>query len=180
MIASSIILWQTTVYYKDGGGILTSLIKDWRWKNPEQKVYVLGFADNYKGVTILQSYEDAVSEALYMRAGYKNVYRPAWNLSHARLNKSDYDNIEEIMQFNMISKTDSVKVSKISDTQIDVVIGQWGTWFIKHGVGAGSYAKPDYKIDVYEYSYVLTLNKPEPDAVFIYQVGDKWKEFKMY
>ena len=85
----------------------------------------------------------------------------------------------EVVQYNMMEPTDGVKVEAIAENVLKVTFNQWGNWFWRNGVGAGSgYENEYYKIDFKGHWYELEFKKDRKDFTIIYQDGAIWKQFE--
>jgi hypothetical protein len=144
--------------------IQQSLIKDFRWyKAP--KIFLLNIPDNFKGTYMYRSFppDNSFAETLSIIRG---------------------DDIESkttgILEYNMSSASDSVKVEKISDNELKVGFAQQGNWWWNNGIGGSSYSTDDFavKIDEWNSGYNLTFKRKTPNAVYLYQCGGEWREVK--
>jgi hypothetical protein len=140
------------------GDIRVALINDFRWYD-KKEVYVITAPDNYRGWYIFRGYDPLIFENIQL---YKGI-----DLSGS---------IREVSLMNMGRNTDSSGVSVANDSTISIWIGQGGEYFLREGKGLLSYETADYKVQVGDYHFDLILKHQNPEAVYIYSVGDKWKE----
>lgn len=143
--------------------LFDSLMKDFRWHDAS-KVVLLNVPDNYKGIY------------LFRIIGIGSGFKDALQYVHGDEVKGQFI---EVTQYNMATPTDGVRVEKISNSQLKVTFNQWGNWFWRNGIGAGSgYENEYYKVHFKGQFYELTIKEGLEDAVFIYQNSGMWKEFK--
>ena len=90
--------------------------------------------------------------------------------------------VSEILEYNMMTLSDSVTVEKISDSELKVTFAQWGNWWWSNGIGASDYSTPEYdvKIDEWSHSYLLSFKNKPANAVYLYQCGEHWRELKEF
>ena len=145
----------TTVFY--------SLLDDYRWHEAEN-VIILNVPDNYNGAYMFRIIGDG--------SGFADALQTVHN-------QLVIGQVREITQYNMVRPTDGVKAEKLSDNQLKVTFNQWGNWFWRNGVGVGpTHERADYKATFQGQFYILDLKKEMPNAVFIYQDGNQWKEVR--
>ena len=157
VLAVSIILLITTVsQWRKAGALTSSLIADYRW--PHQPVYILNLPDNLHGVYALRNaFKDALKEFRNVRS--ENVRIVAW--------------------YNPMMLTDSVRInSSPGGDTIGVIVSEWGRWFHYDGRGAVDYETDEYKAEFFGAWYRIILKDMPDDAVFIYQAGTYWREFR--
>lgn len=141
--------------------VMNGLVHDFKWKD-KKNVVVLGIADNYQGAYASRSFNG--------NENFKDVFRMYQIPVSA--------NIIEVLNFNMINKSDCMMSEVISPTEVKIAFAQGGNWFWYNGIGASSYENDLYKVEIDEWSssYIFTQKAVLQDAVYIYQCGKTWKE----
>lgn len=126
------------------------------------EIYLLGFVDNLKGAYIFRDFTK--SNRAFVDA-LKYIKRD-----------SIYGDLYEVAQFNMTSPTDGLKATVDSTGRIQLTFAQWGSWWWRGGIGASSYENDKLKVEVKDLMLYVTPKNPAEDALFLYQVGDRWQE----
>ncbi|HXS38355.1 MAG TPA: hypothetical protein VN721_16755 [Flavipsychrobacter sp.] len=86
------------------------------------------------------------------------------------------DTVYDVMAYYMTTPDDGAHATVINDSTVRVTLNQWGTWWLREHLGAGSYQTEDYKvnmIDVGRY-YDVVLKKPYQRFELLFQTGGKW------
>ena len=80
--------------------------------------------------------------------------------------------------YNMNTLEDGAHVVVKSDSTVQVVLNQWGTWWWYEGHGGRNYETTDYKLEMEPTgnSYLLTLKRPPGNFMLLYSVGPLWKK----
>ncbi|MBA2423448.1 MAG: hypothetical protein H0V61_09540 [Chitinophagales bacterium] len=160
---SLILLIKTTVLWSEANNVYLGLINDFRWYNSKE-VYVLNIPDNYHGIWMFRIINEpsALPECLELIG-----------------DKKCDGTITDIAQYNMMAPGAGVTVSSDSLKQIHVMFNQWGNWWWRNAIGAGDYETEKYAVHFVDNGYVLRMKELDAMDTFIYQVGDKWEEFKL-
>ncbi len=139
-----------------------SLCEKFRWYNAPH-IYLLNLPDNINGTYMFRSFapDNSFAETLALRYG-----------------KDVENKTTEILEYNMNQPTDGVRVEKVSDNELKVVFTGAGNWWWAKGIGGGSYTTDNYeaKIDEWGVGYSVVFKNKTPDAVYLYQQGDEWKQ----
>ena len=159
---STILTLQMNLVWRHGTQIYHSLIADFRW-NEADEIYVLNIPDNYCGTYMFRNinHDSALEEVIRLQ-------------KRTPINGKVYD----ILKYNMVTHKDGVSVSRISENTLKVQFNQWGNWWWRNGIGATSYSNQKYAVSVEGQHYNVTFHDVAENAVFIYQDGESWKEFK--
>jgi hypothetical protein len=153
---------KTLALWKSATEILQSLRQDFRWHDASH-VFVLNSPDNYHGIKIASIIGEpsGIDELIDYQT------------------EKPYDGIMiDVFQFNMNTPDDGVTAEQTGPMQVKVSFKDWGHWWHRNEIGAGSYENEYYKAEILEYPYLLTFKKFPPGSVIIYQDGMKWKEFQ--
>lgn len=148
---------KSTIVYEE-------LIEDFRWYDKEN-VVILNIPDNYQGIYLFR--------IIGRGSGFKDAVESLYN-------RPIKGKIWEVAQYNMTQPTDGVSAEKTNPQQLKVTFNQWGNWFWRNGVGVGpTHKRSAYDIQFKGQFYLMDLKENLPNAVFIYQDGNKWKELEM-
>lgn len=158
---SAATLTKTNRFWKESTTVYRGLLQSFDWYDAK-KVYLLNLPDNLKGAVMFRDFtgSTAFDHAL------KFVKRQPFQ-----------GEIREVAQYNLTRPSNGVKVEQDSMNHLKVSFLQYGNWWWRKGQGAGSYDTVDYQFSNQGDHYILDLKKPEEDAVYLYQVGDKWEEY---
>ena len=162
IILINIYFQQKTVgYWHQSTEVLQSLKTDFRWHDAPM-VFALNSPDNMHGIvmTSIINAPSGIDELLDFQTP-----RP--------YNGKMFD----VLQFNMTTPSDGVKVEQTGPMQLKVTFNQWGNWWHRNGIGAGSYENEFYKVELLDYPYLITFKQFPEGSVIIYQDGMMWKEF---
>ncbi len=159
VVISIVLLVRINTLWMNAGEIFSGLIKDFRWYD-KKEVIILNIPDSYNGVWMFRiiNAPTGFSECLDL-------------IRHQPYTGKMVD----VVQYNMMRPSDGVSVQADSLRQLHVQFTQYGNWWWRNALGAGDYENEDFKVH-FDGSYTLTMKNDNPDRVFIYQVGDKWKE----
>lgn len=159
VIISIVLLVRINTLWMHAGEVFNGLINDFRWYD-KKEVIILNIPDSYNGVWMFRIINEPTgfAECLEMIR-----YKP-YN-----------GKMIDVAQYNMMHPSDGVSVQADSARQLRVQFNQGGNWWWHNGMGAVDYETGDFKVH-FEGPYTLTMKTHHPDRVFIYQVGDKWKE----
>ncbi len=163
ILLNAYFLTSNTASWEQVAKVSSSLIEKFKWQNASH-VYILNIPDNYNVAYIFRSFDgySALSEHLLLR---RNI--------------DVRGKITEVVNYNMATPADSVKVVAETKQKIRLEFAQWGNWFWRNGIGATSYRNEDFQFtpDEWGHSYTLTFDSvPSEGTVFIYQCGDEWRE----
>lgn len=142
------------------GKVRDSLVNDYRWYD-SPKVYVLNFPTCYNGIWVFESYGDAFGENLLVFKG-----------------KDVSASIREVTQLNMVTPNDSATVSIESDSVLSISSWVPGTWLWRKARGLTSYHTDEYTVEAGNLTCNFTIKNKDPQAVYIYAAGSKWREVK--
>ena len=160
---SLFLLVQLNGLWKTSNEIFQGLMEDFRWQTAP-KVVLLNVPDNYQGIY------------LFRIIGEGSGFKDALQYVHGDEVVGEF---LEVTQYNMATPTDGVRVEKISDKKLKVTFNQWGNWFWRDGIGAGSgYENDYYKVRFKGQFYELEMKEGLEEAIFIYQDGGIWKVLK--
>lgn len=152
-------LQKRVVIWKEVGKIHTSLVNTFRWQEAK-RIFIIANADNYNGAYMMRDMpQSAFCEMLEVQRDIKIA-----------------DKTHTLLQYNILSPSDSCTVSRVDTATLRFEFTQWGNWFWYKSVGATSYDSLLYKvsIDEWNHSFEATfLDKKEGD-VYIYQRKGEW------
>lgn len=154
---------KTLKYWHESTDVLTALKKNFVW-NDTPYVFILNSPDNMGGIvmTSIINEPSGIAELI-------NYQTP-----HPFTGK-----MFDIFQYNMTTPNDGVKVEQTGPMQLKVTFSQWGNWWHRNGIGAGSYENEYYKADLLDYPYQVTFKQFPEGSVILYQDGKEWKQFDM-
>jgi len=153
---------QTTLkYWHDSTLVLKSLKDDFRWHDSPM-VFVLNSPDNFEGIVM---------------ASISNVPSGIEELIDFQTSHPFTGKMIDVLQYNMTTMNDGVKIEQIGPMQLKVSFNQWGNWWHRYGFGATSYENEYYKVETLDYPYLLTFKSFPAGSTIIYEDGMKWKEF---
>ena len=162
LIGISIFLLVKTVrWWSESNHIYYSLLNDFRWYDRDQ-VMVLNIPDNYHGLYMYRIYRDPSA----LKEGLELIRR-----------KPFAGDMHDVVNFNMMTPADGVHVRKDSANAITLQFNQWGNWWWREGVGAGDYENEIYKVHI-DGDCHIQFKHLMPNHALIYQVGDRWQEWK--
>ena len=158
------IYWQQRIlsYWNQSTQVLQALKEKFIWHDAPY-VFILNSPDNFHG-TVMASILDEPS-GIDELLDYQTA-RP--------YNGKMFD----VFQYNMTLITDGAHVEQTGPMQIKVTFNQWGNWWHRNGIGAGTYENEYYKAELLDHPYLLTFKQFPEGSVIIYQDGKEWKEFK--
>lgn len=147
--------------WQGSAAVQQALESSFTWQT-DKSIYILNDPDNFNGAYM---YRDTIGKTKLSQAlEFKHGLQPG--------------NIISVLQYNMIEKSDSVFVEKISDTQLKVTFAQWGNWWWHKGIGAHDYETAKVKVDIDDigHSYIVTFKQKQPGDIFLYQCGEYWRQ----
>lgn len=159
VIISIVLLLRINFLWMHAGEIFNGLIKDFRWYD-KKEVIILNIPDSYNGVWMFRIINDPTGFAECLDMIGRKPYT---------------GKMFDVAQFNMMHPADGVSVQVDSTRQLHVQFNQGGNWWWHNGMGASDYENEIFKVH-FEGAYTLTMKNDNPDRVFIYHAGDKWKE----
>jgi hypothetical protein len=153
-----------TESWSHSGLIQASLIEKFKWYDAK-KIYLLNIPDNFRGTYMYRSFppDNYFARTLALRDG-KNIE----------------ERTSEVLEYNMDSISDSVRVEKISNTELKVSFAQPGNWWWRNGIGADHVIADHFEVkpDEGSYSYSLVFKDKLPGSVYLYQCAGNWREVK--
>lgn len=162
LLFSWFFLQRTNQYWAQSTGVYRSLLAGFDGYNRDT-CYLLNLPDNLQGAPMFRDFsgqDRAFADALrYVRGkAYRGV-------------------LEEVVQYNMVLPTDGVQVEKDSNG-LKVTFNQWGNWWWRRGIGAGSYRDSTFIFHNEGHHYRLEWRIWPGDAGIFYQVGPQWKSWQ--
>ncbi len=148
-------------YWKNSATIVNGLLTDFRWED-RSEVYVLAFPENYKGIPM---FKDFSRQDLALKNALKYLAK-----------KPTEGKFYQVIQFNMNTPNDGLFEKPDTAGIIKLEFHDWGSWWWRHGLGAGSYKTDQYDFNNIPKGCEVTIKNASADAVFIYSNGGKWKE----
>lgn len=139
--------------------IYSALIKDFDSYESEN-VYVLGVPDNYRGIFMFRIINGPT--------GFKET------LQYHRGRPFEGE-MFDVLQFNMATPHDGLRVEQLSERQFRVGFNQWGNWWWRNGIGAGSYENEHYILTMEGLTYLVEFKKDIADSALLYMDGLEWK-----
>lgn len=155
-------LTKTNRFWKESTTVYRGLLNSFDYYD-QGKVYLLNLPDNLMGAVLFRDFSG--SDAAFEHA-LRFVKR-----------KPFQGNIREVVQYNLTRPTNGVKVEQDSTNRLEVSFLQYGNWWWRRGQGAGSYENEDYKFMNQGDHYLLELKNPEENAIFLYQIENRWEQF---
>ncbi len=152
--------WKTNSFWQESTKVYQSLLDKFDFDQYDH-VFILNLPDNLNGATLFRDYsgqDRALTDALKYVAG-----------------NTPKTQIHEIVQFNLTSYKDKVKVEYPDSNQIKVNFQQYGNWWWRRGLGATNYENDWYKFENKGMHYLLYLKDIPDNSVFIYQDEFDWK-----
>lgn len=159
-------LWlsrRTNNYWQESAKVFHGLIEDFNYKN-DGHVFLLNLPDNLNGAVLFRDYSGG-DRAFYDALKFVGP-------------KETDAHIHEVVQYNLTSRQDGVKVERLSPTQLKVTFRQWGNWWWRRGQGAADYENEWYRFENKGMYYLLEMKKIPENSVFLYQQNGKWFETK--
>ncbi|MFZ1678120.1 MAG: hypothetical protein WBP41_04640 [Saprospiraceae bacterium] len=153
---------KTLRYWEQSTEVLQSLKMSFRWHDAPF-VFVLNSPDNFNGIIM---------------ASISNVPSGIEELIDFQTPHPFNGKMIDVLQFNMTTMNDGVKVEQVGPRQLKVTFNQWGNWWHRLGIGATSYENEYYKVETLDYPYLVTFKQIPQGSVFLYQDGKELKEFK--
>jgi len=157
-------IWLTgkvNVYWKQSAYVVKRLLND----VPDagnKTVLLLNLPDDLQGIPMISAQEEGRFKIM------KNL------LTTSQLNNTAYD----VVAYKMTTINDGAHVKVINDSEVNVTLNQWGTWWLYGMLGANNYENNDYKVNMVDegHWYELTLKHPPEQYMLLYQAGSQWKE----
>ena len=150
-------------YWKNSAAIVNNLLADFKWEN-NSEVYVLAFPENYKGIPM---FKDFSRQDLALKSALKYLAI-----------KPTKGKFYQVAQFNMNTPNKGLFEKKDTSGLIKLEFHDWGSWWWRHGMGAGLYQTDQYDFHPVSKGCEIKIKKAAPDAVFIYSDGSEWREVK--
>ena len=163
LFASIFNLVKINNYWKNSAVVVNNLLADFKWeKNPE--VYVLAFPENYKGIPM---FKDFSRQDLALKSALNYLAK-----------KPTDGKFYQVAQFNMNSPNDGLFEKKDTSNLIKLEFQEWGSWWWRHGLGAGAYETDQFIFNPVSKGCEIKIKNAAPDAIFIYSDGSEWREVK--
>ena len=156
-------LTKTNRFWHESTIVYRGLLESFDWYDAK-KIYLLNLPDNLKGAV---QFRDFSGTELAFDHALRFVKRQPFE-----------GQFREVALYNLTRPTNGVNVEQDSVGQIKVSFLQYGNWWWKNGQGVSTYEKEDFKFSNKGDHYLLELKKPAENAVFLFQNGDHWEEFK--
>ncbi len=153
--------WKTNQYWQASSQVFRGLIHDFDYEDYDH-VFILNLPDNLNGAVLFRDYsrQDLAFKDALEYVGQKKVNAQ----------------IHEVVQYNLTSLGDRVKVEKLDSSQVKVSFQQYGNWWWRRGLGATNYDNEWYRFENQGMYYILELKKMPENSVLIYQEGREWKK----
>lgn len=160
--AHVLLLWKTNLLWEESTLVYRSLLEDFRWQD-DDALYLLNLPDNLQGVMIFRDYGNE-AQTLLDALEYLEE-RPFRGKMY------------EVASYNMTGPGNGVEVEVTASDSLRVTFEQWGNWWWRDGRGATDYENERYQFRNQGHHYdLIWKQRPEEDAVIIYQDGLSWKE----
>ncbi len=160
LVLNSWFLWQTLRAWQDNSRVYRALIDTYALHDP-RPAYILNLPDNLRGTPLFRSYHDTGAGLVSALVAFRQP--PAAP-------------IYEVMQYNLTALTDGVTVAVPRSDSLVVTFQQWGNWWWRNGLGAGSYHTDQYRVREQGHEYSLLLTDTLLPVRFLYQQGEGWRE----
>lgn len=155
---------RTVQWAKQATEVHDSLLANFNYAD-HSEVYLLGFADNFKGIFMFRDYTKsnrAFGDALkYVKA------------------TDQPPQLFEVAQFNMTASDNRLKATVDTLGRIRVTFDHWGSWWWRGGAGITNYETDKLKVEQKSLMLYVTPKSPAKDAIFLYQVGNTWQELEV-
>lgn len=150
------------ISWKENKEVSEALLKNFKWSEAP-RIYLLATPDNYRGAYMFRSFAT------------DDYFSRRYDLQNGTQLESKMVNV---LQYNMQHKSEGVSVERVSDTDLKVTFNQWGNWWWYGSIGAANYETASYtvRIDEWSHSYIVHLKHKEPGAVYLYQIGEDWRQ----
>jgi len=154
------LMWYTLGLWREQAKIYYTLMESFPVQE-ERPIYLLNLPDNYLGIFLFQHTQAAhglVDPLVYV------------------LEKQPKASIREVINYNMVTPWDGVRVGPSADSTLTVRFNQPGNWWWRKGRGGGPYETNSYRWEPGQSSYQLHLKDSMPkDAVFLYVDSLQWR-----
>ena len=156
---------QVSRYWMKSEHIVTNLLRTFPFDS-NKTIIMLNLPQNMHGVAMIGAEKE--SEFALMHDGL---------LPAQKIRTTVYD----AMAYNMLTPLDGAHVRVLNDSDVEVTLNQWGTWWWFAMQGGGSCRNSAYSINMKDIGrcYMLTLKKPAAGYLLLYNVGDRWKVVDM-
>lgn len=71
-----------------------------------------------------------------------------------------------LLSYVMFSSRDSFSIERVGPNKWKMSMGQWGSWYIKNGVGTTGFENDSMKVEVNSIEALITLKRPMPGLDF--------------
>lgn len=162
LIASAFFLLQINKRWHQAAKLVASLQQNFPGDTTKQ-YYILNLPDTYDGAYMFRSLGNSkLAKRINMQTGIDRTPQ-----------------ITEVLAYNLKTNTDSVRVTSLSPAEIKVELSNPGSWWWMNTMGASDYENEKLKVDIdnKNAAYVVTLKKPTPNDVYLYQTGGEWRVF---
>ena len=159
LMLSIIFLSRSIGFWHNEGKVREGLITDFRWYDKEH-IYILALPESFRGAWMFQAPADS-----NMFAQFVEVYT----------GKNIKPKTKEVVQFVMSNEHDSVYVQVMADSVLHIQSVCDGSWLVNM---KGKFPNENFDFKtVGDGNYCDFIRKvKQPNSVYIYSVGDKWKE----
>lgn len=144
--------------WEEAQRLYEALLADWRWSDAED-VFILGLPDNYQGISVFRSFfpGETLRDGLQWSAG-----------------KEVKGTLREVSAFQAGRISDGLAVVREDSVTWKVDLRQWGTWFLRKGLGASDYAENGYRVTYHEGGYRIRFDTVDTSRVLVYSDGGRW------
>jgi hypothetical protein len=162
---SGFFLLKTNKIWWESEQIYSQVTTSFKWWKADE-ILVLNAPDNYEGIPmfrVMDTEDSGIREAV-------EVY-----------NKKDLKaQMVDVLQYNLTSPKDGVKVQVLAADTLVVTLNQWGNWWFHKGIGASDYETDDYKVKI-DFNgcgrcYKFILKNKRDNRVILFQNGGTLKE----
>jgi len=148
-------------YWQQSAAVVNKLVETFP-NDPSKKVLLLNLPECLDGVQMIGSRDDG-------------EFRMSYN---ALMNQKLPNKVYDVEAAYMRGTTEGAHVNVINDSMAQVVLNQWGTWWIYYGYGAFDYENADYKVQMKDLGhwYYVVLRHPASEYLLLFSVGDQWRK----
>ncbi len=154
-------LHQNTSSWKQAGILMEQLENNFP-TDTTKHYYLLNLPDNYQGAYMFRCLGDSkFASTLKLKTQIDRTSQ-----------------ITEVLSYNLLQPTDSVKVTIVDSLKLKVELSNSGSWWWRYTVGATDYEDENVNVDIDDsgYFYTIKFKKEREEDAFLYHAGGEWRE----
>ena len=136
------------------------------------------FPDPGNKTVLMLSLPQCLQGAIIMPSKSESEFKYMYNT----WNKNKLTNqVYDVASYNLLAANNGTRVVVFSDSTIQVLLNQWGSWWWYDNQGARYVETKDYKIDMEDVGqkYNLTLKRPYKDFLLVFENKGEWRVVDM-